>query len=95
MNPEDGGVATEEQIRADLKVLAPFTKAVRTYASTAGQELVAPIAAEFGLKTSIGVWLDKNTERNELEIANAVAAAKRSGNVSSSWSATKPSSVTT
>ncbi|MBB3809425.1 glycosyltransferase [Pseudochelatococcus contaminans] len=83
VNPEDGGVATEEQIRADLKVLAPFTKAVRTYASTAGQELVAPIAAEFGLKTSIGVWLDKNTERNELEIANAVAAAKRSGNVSS------------
>ncbi len=82
-NPENGDRATEEQIRADMKVLAPFTRAVRTYASTAGQELVAPIAAEFGLKTSVGIWLDKNTERNEAEITNAVEAAKRTGNVSS------------
>lgn len=82
-NPENGDLATEEQIRADMKVLAPLTRAVRTYASTGGQELVAPIAAEFGLKTSLGIWLDKNIERNEQEIANAVAAAKRAGNISS------------
>ncbi|MGV6872754.1 glycosyltransferase family 2 protein [Pseudochelatococcus sp. B33] len=82
-NPENGDLATEEQIRADMKVLAPFTRAVRTYASTGGQELVAPIAAEFGLKTSLGIWLDKNTERNEEEIANAIAVTKRTGNISS------------
>lgn len=72
-----------DQIRSDLKLLAPLTRAVRTYESTGGTEQVAPIAAEFGLKVSIGIWLDKDQQRNEREIASAIAIAKKNPNVTS------------
>ena len=64
----EGGRPTEAQIRADLKAIAPYTRAIRLYSSTGGVELVPPIAAEFGLKVTLGIWLDKNEQRNEREI---------------------------
>ena len=39
---------------------APYTRAIRTYSSTGGVELVPGIAAEFGLQVTVGVWLDKH-----------------------------------
>src|SRR6476619_8282049 len=45
-----------EKVRADLKKLSTLTRAIRLYASTEGNELVPPIAAEFGLKVTIGAW---------------------------------------
>ena len=45
VNPDEGGQANAEQIRADLKMLAPLTRAVRTYSSTGGVELVPGIAS--------------------------------------------------
>ncbi|MCQ3943697.1 MAG: glycosyl transferase family 2, partial [Alphaproteobacteria bacterium] len=38
--------ASAARIRADLRVLAPVTRAVRTYSSTGGVELVPGIANE-------------------------------------------------
>src|SRR6266566_2076038 len=67
--------------RADLKLLSLYTRTVRTYSSTGGVELVPGIAAEFGLKVTVGIWIDKNEKRNEREIAAAVALAKRYSNV--------------
>jgi exo-beta-1,3-glucanase (GH17 family)/cellulose synthase/poly-beta-1,6-N-acetylglucosamine synthase-like glycosyltransferase len=72
---------TEEQIRADLKILSPYTNSVRTYSSTGGNELVPAIAAEFGLKVTLGIWIDKNAARNEREIASAIALARRYSNI--------------
>jgi exo-beta-1,3-glucanase (GH17 family)/cellulose synthase/poly-beta-1,6-N-acetylglucosamine synthase-like glycosyltransferase len=72
---------TEEQIRADLKVLSPYTNSVRTYSSTGGNELVPAIAAEFGLKVTLGIWIDKNAARNEREIASAIALVRRYSNI--------------
>src|SRR5882672_8973423 len=69
-----------EKIRADLKKLSTMTRAVRLYSSTEGNELVPPIAAEFGLKVTVGAWIDK-TERNEREIDAAINLAKRNSNV--------------
>ena len=48
-DPETKEPPTAEQIRADLKAIAPYTRAIRTYSATRGAELVPPIAAEFGL----------------------------------------------
>src|SRR5579885_3273162 len=79
--PDKGALATEEQIRADLKVIAPYTHAVRTYASTGGLELVPQIANEFGLKVTAGAWIDKFTDRNEQEIENVIDIAKHHRNV--------------
>ena len=69
------------QIRADLKLLAPYTRAIRTYSSTNGVELVPGVAAEYGLKVTVGIWLDKDTERNEREIRSAIDLARRYNNV--------------
>ncbi len=74
----DGSRPTEAQIRADLKALAPYTKAIRLYSSTGGVELVPPIAAEFGLKVMLGIWLDTNEMRNEREVQSALDVVCRS-----------------
>jgi exo-beta-1,3-glucanase (GH17 family)/cellulose synthase/poly-beta-1,6-N-acetylglucosamine synthase-like glycosyltransferase len=80
-NPDAGALARAERIRADLKLLAPLTKAVRTYSSTAGVELVPGIAAEFGLRATIGAWIDKDKDRNDREIRSVVDLARRHSNV--------------
>jgi exo-beta-1,3-glucanase (GH17 family)/GT2 family glycosyltransferase len=60
--PED--VPTPAQIRADLKAIAPYTNAIRTYRSTRGMEQVPAIAAEFGLRVTLGIGLDNNLTRD-------------------------------
>lgn len=80
-HPDVDNIPNAEKIRADLKKLAPLTKAIRLYSSTGGVELVPPIANEFGLKVTVGAWIDKNSERNEREIAAALDLAKRNSNV--------------
>jgi exo-beta-1,3-glucanase (GH17 family)/glycosyltransferase involved in cell wall biosynthesis len=80
-HPDYGDRPTAEQIRADLKILSPYTQAIRTYSSTGGGELVPAIAAEFGLKVTLGIWIDKNEDRNEREIQAAIALARRYSNI--------------
>lgn len=45
------------EIRSDLNMLAPYTRAIRTYSSTKGLELVPQIAAQAGLRVTAGAWL--------------------------------------
>jgi exo-beta-1,3-glucanase (GH17 family)/cellulose synthase/poly-beta-1,6-N-acetylglucosamine synthase-like glycosyltransferase len=82
-HPDKGIAPREDEIRADLKKIAPVTKAVRTYSSTGGVELVPAIAAEFGLRVTVGAWLDKFSDRNEREIRSAIELARRHSNVKS------------
>ncbi len=80
-HPDAGGKADAKQIRSDLKILAPITKAIRTYSSTGGVELVPGIAQEFGLRVTAGAWVDKDKNRNEREIRSVIDLAKRHSNV--------------
>jgi exo-beta-1,3-glucanase (GH17 family)/cellulose synthase/poly-beta-1,6-N-acetylglucosamine synthase-like glycosyltransferase len=80
-HPDYGDRPTAEQIRADLKIFSPYTRTIRTYSATGGSELVPGIAAEFGLKVTLGIWIDKNEARNEREIQSAIALARRYNNV--------------
>jgi exo-beta-1,3-glucanase (GH17 family)/cellulose synthase/poly-beta-1,6-N-acetylglucosamine synthase-like glycosyltransferase len=80
-HPDHGDRPTEQQIRADLKTLSPYTQAIRTYSTTGGSELVPAIAAEFGLKVTLGIWIDKNEARSEREIQAAIALARRYSNI--------------
>ena len=80
-HPDFGDRPTVEQIRADLKAIAPYTRAIRTYSATGGAELIPPIAAEFGLKVTVGAWIDKNKDRNEREIRSALDLARHNSNV--------------
>src|SRR5712671_1686700 len=80
-HPDVDNIPNAEKIRADLKKLSTLTRAVRLYTSTEGSELVPPIAAEFGLKVTVGAWINKDSERNEREIDAAINLAKRNSNV--------------
>src|SRR6516164_8431013 len=70
-----------ERIRADLKKLATMTRAIRSYSATEGNELVPPIAAEFGLKVTVGAYINKEEENNKREIAAAIDLARHNSNV--------------
>ena len=70
-----------DRIRVDLKRLSTVTRAIRSYSSTEGNELVPPIAAEFGLKVMVGAWINKEDEHNQREIDSAINLAKRNSNV--------------
>src|SRR6476469_3839608 len=80
-HPDIDNIPTVEKIRADLKTLSTMTRAIRLYSSTGGVELVPPIAAEFGLKVTVGAWIDKDKDRNEREIKSALDLARRYNNV--------------
>src|ERR1700710_1077714 len=80
-HPDVDNFPSIEKIRADLKKLSGMTRAIRLYSSTGGVELVPPIAAEFGLKVTVGAWVGKSAERNKREIDSAINLAKRNSNV--------------
>ena len=72
-----GTEITEAQIRERLDIIAPYVRWVRTFACSEGLEQIPRIAAEMGLKSMVGVWLDEDRERNDEELgaAHEVAAA--------------------
>ncbi len=78
--PEAEAIA---KVRKELAVVATTARAIRTYSSTGGAEIVAPIANEFGLKVSLGAWIGKDETKNEREIATVLELAKRNSNVNS------------
>jgi glucan 1,3-beta-glucosidase len=71
-----GTQITEAQIHQRLQLMAPYVKWVRTFSCTEGNELIPKIAAEYGLKTLVGVWLEDDVENNEKELANAIKVAQ-------------------
>ena len=82
-HPDSGTQTTAEQIRADLKAIAPYTRMIRTYSSTGGAEQIPEVAREFGLRVSVGAWVDKHTDRNERELRAVIDLARKYRNVDS------------
>ncbi|HEY0330967.1 MAG TPA: glycosyltransferase [Rhodopseudomonas sp.] len=80
-HPDVDNIPNAEKIRADLKTLAPISRAIRLYSSTGGVEMVPPIAGEVGLKVTVGAWIDKNVDRNEREMLSAIDLVKHNSNV--------------
>jgi len=80
-HPDKGPAVTAAQIRSDVEAVADYTRAIRTYSSTLGLDLIPSIAAERGLRVTVGAWIDKDEERNAVEIRNALGLAKQNSNV--------------
>src|SRR3954463_10270764 len=74
-------IGDADKVRADMQKLSTLTRAVRLYSSTEGNELVPPIAAEFGIKVTVGAWIDKDKDRNKREIEAPISRARRNSNV--------------
>ena len=62
-------------IRADLKQLSEVTGRIRTYTVAHGLDRVPEIAAQYGLKVSLGIWIGPDKEANDKEIDTAVVVA--------------------
>jgi exo-beta-1,3-glucanase (GH17 family) len=70
-----GHHVSESQIRERLEVIAPYVRWIRTFSCSEGHEAIPRIAAEMGLRTMVGVWLDDDRQRNEEELAKAIEVA--------------------
>lgn len=73
---QPGSQLSEEQIRKRIEIIKPYTKWVRSFSCTEGNELIPRIAKEYGLKTLVGAWLGKDESINEKEMANLIKLAK-------------------
>lgn len=70
-----GTIVSEEQIKRRIELVKPYTKWIRTYSCTSGNELIPQIAHENGLKTMVGAWLGTNENENDKEISNLIKIA--------------------
>ncbi|SEP83712.1 Exo-beta-1,3-glucanase, GH17 family [Hyunsoonleella jejuensis] len=73
---QPGDQLSEKQIRRRLKIIKPYTKWVRSFSCTEGNELIPIIAKEMGMKTMVGAWLGDDPEINQKEIAGLKELAK-------------------
>ncbi|MCP4883628.1 MAG: glycosyl hydrolase [Flavobacteriales bacterium] len=71
-----GDQISEEQIRRRMKIIKPYTKWIRSFSCTEGNEAIPRIAHEFGIKTMVGAWLGDDAEINKKEIAGLINLAK-------------------
>lgn len=70
-----GSRITEQQIRKRIEIIAPYTKWIRSFSCTDGNEMIPHIAKEYGLKTLVGSWLGRNESVNRQELANLIQIA--------------------
>ncbi|MCF7568995.1 glycosyl hydrolase family 17 protein [Sabulilitoribacter arenilitoris] len=73
---EPGDQLSEKQIRRRLKVIKPYTKWVRSFSCTEGNELIPKIAKQMGMKTLVGAWLGGDPKINKKEIEGLKKLAK-------------------
>lgn len=72
-----GDIISEEQVRRRMKIIAPYTKWVRSFSCTEGNEFIPMIAKEYGVKTLVGAWLGDDPEVNEREVEGLIRLAKQ------------------
>ena len=72
-----GDIISEEQVRRRMKIIAPYTKWVRSFSCTEGNEFIPIIAREFGIKTLVGAWLGDDDEINQKEVEGLIDLANK------------------
>ena len=72
---QPGDQLSEAQIRRRMQIIQPYTKWIRSFSCTDGNELIPKIAKEYGIKTLVGAWLGNDGAINDREIAGLIALA--------------------
>lgn len=72
-----GDIIPKAQIARRMKILSKYSKWVRTFSCTEGNELIPEVAKEYGMKTMVGAWLGSDTEKNEIEIQGLLEVARK------------------
>ena len=70
-----GNIVTEEQVRRRMEIIKPYTKWIRSFSCTEGNEFIPKIAKEYGIKTMVGAWLGDDPEINQREIEGLIKLA--------------------
>lgn len=70
-----GDLISEEQVRRRMKIIAPYTKWIRSFSCTEGNEYIPKVAREFGIKTLVGAWLGNDSDVNKKEIEGLIKLA--------------------
>lgn len=73
---EAGDILSEKQIRRRMDIIATYTKSIRSFSCTEGNEIIPKVAKEKGLKTLVGAWISSDKARNEKEIEALINLAK-------------------
>lgn len=74
-NQEPGEQISEEQIRRRMEIIKPYTKWIRSFSCTEGNELIPKIAKEYDIKTLVGAWLGDDSEVNAKEMEGLIQLA--------------------
>ncbi|MDZ7613366.1 MAG: glycosyl hydrolase family 17 protein [Flavobacteriaceae bacterium] len=70
-----GDQISEEQIHRRMQIIRPYTKWIRSFSCTDGNEAIPRIAREYGIKTMVGAWLGDDPEINKREVENLIKLA--------------------
>jgi GPH family glycoside/pentoside/hexuronide:cation symporter len=65
-----------KQIRRRMDIIKPYTKWVRSFSCTEGNEFIPQVAHEQGLKTMVGAWIGSDKTQNDKEIEGLIKLAK-------------------
>lgn len=80
-NPNQGIYPSEDEIRADVELLADQTNRLRTYSVRGSLGEIPRIAHEYGINVTLGIWIGSDLEANEFEITRAIEIANRERNI--------------
>ena len=78
-DPNNGVYVNESDLKALIETVAPYTTSIRTYGCENGLSKAAKIAHEMNLTIAAGVWLSKDLQNNEREMACIINLAKDGG----------------
>lgn len=67
-----GNQLSEYQIRKRLEIIKPYTKWIRSFSCTDGNEFIPIIAKEMGMNTLVGAWLGDNSKINKKELEGLI-----------------------
>ncbi len=74
---QPGDQLSEAQIRRRMEIIAPYTKWIRSFSTTEGNELIPKIAKEHGIKTLVGAWLGNDDEINQREVDTLIKLSEQ------------------
>lgn len=72
-----GDQISESQIHRRMEIIQPYTKWIRSFSCTDGNEAIPRIAHEYGIKTMVGAWLGDDPRINEKEVENLIEIANQ------------------
>ncbi|QLF92271.1 glycosyltransferase [Pseudomonas sp. ABC1] len=80
-NPQENHYPSEDEVRADLELVAEQTDNIRTYSVDGVLGEIPRLAEESGLRVTLGIWISDDPQANEWQIEKGIEIAKRERSV--------------